>query len=208
MSFEAPTLGRVIRQHIYTPLELAILAGLVALYCRRDESGRRQLPWAAVLGLAFGCFWLTREESVWLVPSIVLLVAAGLYGAYDISRAQGRTQLTSLGVAAACALHEEQELRAHIGAAFVAGEDRHVGASVARGVERVRTVRGIEFALAIDRNRQREGEARRRREAAVGGLRPDVELRDALRDLINQAAEFATHDPEPDVAELYTDIYR
>src|SRR5450755_1848334 len=29
-----------------------------------------------------------------------------------------------------------------------------------------------------------------------------------VRDLINQAAEFATHDPEPDVAELYTDIYR
>jgi len=29
-----------------------------------------------------------------------------------------------------------------------------------------------------------------------------------VRDLINDAAEFATHDPEPDVAELYTDIYR
>jgi pyruvate dehydrogenase E1 component alpha subunit len=29
-----------------------------------------------------------------------------------------------------------------------------------------------------------------------------------VRDLINDAAEFATHDPEPDVAELYTDVYR
>jgi pyruvate dehydrogenase E1 component alpha subunit len=29
-----------------------------------------------------------------------------------------------------------------------------------------------------------------------------------VRDLINQAAEFATHDPEPDPSELYTDIYR
>jgi pyruvate dehydrogenase E1 component alpha subunit len=29
-----------------------------------------------------------------------------------------------------------------------------------------------------------------------------------VRDVINQAAEFAIHDPEPDVAELYTDIYR
>jgi pyruvate dehydrogenase E1 component subunit alpha len=29
-----------------------------------------------------------------------------------------------------------------------------------------------------------------------------------VRDLINEAAEFATHDPEPDVAELYTDVYR
>src|SRR4029078_13416338 len=29
-----------------------------------------------------------------------------------------------------------------------------------------------------------------------------------VRDLINQAAEFATHDPEPDVSELYADVYR
>ncbi|HET9716396.1 MAG TPA: pyruvate dehydrogenase (acetyl-transferring) E1 component subunit alpha [Pseudolabrys sp.] len=29
-----------------------------------------------------------------------------------------------------------------------------------------------------------------------------------IRDLINEAAEFATHDPEPDVSELYTDVYR
>ncbi len=29
-----------------------------------------------------------------------------------------------------------------------------------------------------------------------------------VRDLINEAAEFATHDPEPDVSELFTDIYR
>ena len=30
----------------------------------------------------------------------------------------------------------------------------------------------------------------------------------SVRDLVNEAAEFATHDPEPDVSELYTDVYR
>jgi pyruvate dehydrogenase E1 component alpha subunit len=29
-----------------------------------------------------------------------------------------------------------------------------------------------------------------------------------VRDLINQASEFATHDPEPDVSELWTNVYR
>ena len=29
-----------------------------------------------------------------------------------------------------------------------------------------------------------------------------------VRDIVNQAAEFATNDPEPDVAELWTDVYR
>ena len=28
-----------------------------------------------------------------------------------------------------------------------------------------------------------------------------------VREVINEAAEFATHDPEPDASELYTDIY-
>ena len=29
-----------------------------------------------------------------------------------------------------------------------------------------------------------------------------------VRDIVNEAAEFATNDPEPDVAELWTDVYR
>ena len=29
-----------------------------------------------------------------------------------------------------------------------------------------------------------------------------------VRAVANEAAEFATHDPEPDVSELYTDVYR
>jgi pyruvate dehydrogenase E1 component alpha subunit len=29
-----------------------------------------------------------------------------------------------------------------------------------------------------------------------------------VRDTINQASEFASNDPEPDAAELYTDVYR
>ena len=29
-----------------------------------------------------------------------------------------------------------------------------------------------------------------------------------VRSIVNEAAEFATNDPEPDVAELWTDVYR
>ena len=103
MSFETATLGRVIRQQIYTPLELAALAGLIALYYRRGDGLRRQLSWAVLLGLAFGCFWLTREESVWLVPSVLLLAGAALFRTFRDSRAHCRTLLASLGLALFCA---------------------------------------------------------------------------------------------------------
>lgn len=76
MTYEAPTMGRVMRQHIYTPLGILIFAGLIALYYRRSEPFRKQVAWAALLGFSLGGFWLTREESIWLAPSFFLLVAA------------------------------------------------------------------------------------------------------------------------------------
>jgi hypothetical protein len=76
MTFDAPAMGRVLRQQIYGPLALLIVAALVGLYLRRRDPLRRQLPWAVLLGLAGGWFYLTREESLWLLPSVILLAAA------------------------------------------------------------------------------------------------------------------------------------
>ena len=36
--------------------------------------------------------------------------------------------------------------------------------------------------------------------------RPRAEIDAKVREIVNDAAEFATHDPEPDPSELYTDI--
>ena len=76
MSFEASSLGRVLRQHISTPLALLIIAALVALYARRAGPGRRLAPWAAALGAAFAAFWMSREDVVWILPSAGLLAGA------------------------------------------------------------------------------------------------------------------------------------
>src|SRR3974390_880153 len=54
----------------------------------------------------------------------------------------------------------------------------------------------------IDMSRQRILEKKIGAEDALKKVDGEV------RDLINQAAELATHDPEPDVSELYTDVYR
>jgi pyruvate dehydrogenase E1 component alpha subunit len=64
-------------------------------------------------------------------------------------------------------------------------------------VEKVRTTHD-----PIDMARQRILERKLAKEDELKKIDGEV------RDLINEAAEFATHDPEPDVSELYTDIYR
>ncbi len=104
MSYEAHDLGRVMRQHVYTPLGMLIFAGLVALYDRRSGNFRRQAPWAVLLGVSLGCFWLTREESIWLAPSVALLAAAWIVGAIRTT-AEARRNLWRAGLTVTgCAL--------------------------------------------------------------------------------------------------------
>jgi len=64
-------------------------------------------------------------------------------------------------------------------------------------VEKVRTTHD-----PIDMARHRILETKIAKEDALKKIDGEV------RDLINEAAEFATHDPEPDVSELWTDVYR
>jgi hypothetical protein len=74
MSYDAGNLSRLMRQNLYTPLALFTIAGLVMLVARRYEAWPRQLWPATLAGLSFGAFWLTREESVWLLPAVTLLL--------------------------------------------------------------------------------------------------------------------------------------
>jgi hypothetical protein len=102
MSFEGPTLGRIMRQHLATPLGLIIFAGLVALYLRRTMTFRHLAPWGALLGFSTGLFWLTREEGIWILPSIFLLLGAAWFGARQASPGAFRSMLGSTLVAVVC----------------------------------------------------------------------------------------------------------
>ncbi len=103
MTYDGPSMGRVLRQHVYGPLALLILGGLVALYLRRADPSRRHFPWAVITGLAAGAFYLTREEAIWLAPSVLLLAGAYLLGAWRVSRDAFRRAIGGLALALAAA---------------------------------------------------------------------------------------------------------
>jgi 4-amino-4-deoxy-L-arabinose transferase-like glycosyltransferase len=69
----------VLRQNIYTPLTLLVFAGLVALETRRTAGLTARLLWGALLGISAAAFYLTREESVWVLPGAALLIAVGIW---------------------------------------------------------------------------------------------------------------------------------
>ena len=65
--------GRVFRLGIYSSLGFLSLSCLCGLIIRDRQSWKRKLCWAAAGGLFFAAFWHTREESIWLVPSLLLV---------------------------------------------------------------------------------------------------------------------------------------
>ncbi len=68
------TVLRVTREGIYPAETLFLIACLVGVHTRRDRSLRILASWSAGLGLALAAFWLTREEAVWIVPTMALLL--------------------------------------------------------------------------------------------------------------------------------------
>ena len=73
VTYDGYRMMRVTRQALLPALSLMIVAGLVAMYARRSGPKRSLLPWAVLTGTALPAFWMTREDSVWMLPCIALL---------------------------------------------------------------------------------------------------------------------------------------
>ena len=74
---------RVLRDSIGAAQVLLTLACLL-LFVFAAESGRRGWRWAILAGLALGWLWSTREDAIWVLPGVALLLGgAGWQGWRD-----------------------------------------------------------------------------------------------------------------------------
>lgn len=73
-----PELQRVIREGLYVSQTIGVLAttGWAFLLLPRPQGWRRWLG-LALSGLLFASYWTNREEGIWLLPSIALMVLGG-----------------------------------------------------------------------------------------------------------------------------------
>lgn len=81
-----PELQRVIREGLYMPQTLGVMA--LAAYCFLSPTRVGLSRWAALIGFGvfFSGFWMTREEGIWLIPSLILLIIAGVIIAWFESK--------------------------------------------------------------------------------------------------------------------------
>lgn len=73
----APYLDRIMRDSIYPAQMLLIVSGMLAIFFL-DLPSRRRYAWALATGLVAGWFSLTREEGIWIVPGIAVLVIGAI----------------------------------------------------------------------------------------------------------------------------------
>lgn len=68
--YAVPT--RVLRDITYAPLTLLVI-GFCVLFIRRGFL-KQQIEWKIwfLFGLTFFAFWITREEGIWLIPTVVI----------------------------------------------------------------------------------------------------------------------------------------
>lgn len=73
-TYSYPGTGRAFRFGLSMPLVLGLFASMGGLLLRTDSSYRSKLLWSVATGLFFSLLWYTREEGIWLLPSICLFV--------------------------------------------------------------------------------------------------------------------------------------
>ncbi len=72
-SFNYPAVGRVFQLAIYAPLAIIVISLLLGLAIRATAPLRTALGWSCGLGIALSIFWITRGESIFLMPSVLVV---------------------------------------------------------------------------------------------------------------------------------------
>ncbi len=85
-SYNYPAVGRVLRLGIYMSLGLATFSCFLGLAVRRKGSWHKSLAWSLGAGLFLAAFWHTREESIWLVPALLLLMLPAVIYLFRLPR--------------------------------------------------------------------------------------------------------------------------
>lgn len=65
---------RVVRDGIYLSLTLIVVSLSVGYLLRIKNNYSNQVLWLSLLGAFFLFFWLTREEGVWLLPLVAIII--------------------------------------------------------------------------------------------------------------------------------------
>jgi len=67
-----PMVAALMRESVYNSFALMFLAAMLGLWLHHVRGFAIGVLWSLVMGIAFAMLWLTREETIWTVPGMIL----------------------------------------------------------------------------------------------------------------------------------------
>lgn len=95
-SYTATATARVIRDFTCASFAFLAVSSMVAIYARVGDRYTTWKPWAVLLGLSLAATLLTREDSAWVLP--VIIVASLLCAVLTFFRLKGKPRVKGLAV--------------------------------------------------------------------------------------------------------------
>ena len=75
VSFADGPMSRVVREGIYPAQALLVLGSVLGLTLRIEKSAWSLAGWGTFFGVNLSAYWLSREERIWIVPAVLVVVA-------------------------------------------------------------------------------------------------------------------------------------
>ena len=97
VTFDTAIHGRVLRQNLLPGLTLLALAGLVGFVARREAPRGQLVRWLSLTAIAVPAIWLTRNESIWTLPCLGLVLAFGAWSVWRDGRPDRLRRMILLG---------------------------------------------------------------------------------------------------------------
>ncbi len=87
-SYNYPGVGRVFRCGLYASLGLLVFSCFLGLFIRYKQPWTKNLIWSLGAGIFLSAFWNTREESIWIMPSLITLFLGAFIAMRHLPRAK------------------------------------------------------------------------------------------------------------------------
>ena len=100
MSVTNTVATRALREGIYPALTLLSLGSMIGLVLRLDRPFQQRLIWSVLSGVSLAAFWLTREERIWILPALVILICLAAWRIRFEKSSTWQTVLISLAIPA------------------------------------------------------------------------------------------------------------
>lgn len=90
--------SRLLRNHFYASLGVLLVASALAIIIRADWDLGSLLTWSITFGIVLSAQWLTREESLWVAPFLLICTLAAGWSMWQARSDRWRRTLVLLAI--------------------------------------------------------------------------------------------------------------